>query len=99
MVPREGQAKGECRPPPELALDLQLLAVQLDHLSGQCQAQARTPRSPRRHVASAVEALAQVVEIGRSDSRPVVADGDSGLTGAVERRCADRDVRSVGGVL
>ena len=53
---------------PDLALDLELLTVQLDDLPGERQPEPGATRAPGDDVASSVEPLAKVVEVGRSDA-------------------------------
>jgi len=73
--------------------------VQLDDLPGERQPEPGATRAPCDDVASSVEALAQVVEVGRSDAGTVVAHGHSGVTGAVEGSGADKHLGLVGRVL
>src|SRR5207248_4233635 len=99
ILPHKGQSERKCRALPDLALDLELLTVELDDLPGERQPEAGATRAPGDDVASSVEALAEVIEVGRCDAGAVVAHRHPGVTGAVEGSGADKHLGLVGRVL
>src|SRR5207248_7517591 len=97
-LPRERQSERECRTSAELALDFELLTVQLDDLTGERQPQARTPGPPSDNITPPVEPLPEVVEIGGGDAGSVVAHSHASLTRAVHGGGAHRGVGPAGRV-
>src|SRR4051812_49818341 len=93
ILPCQRQAKGKRRSPAQLALDLELFAVKLDDLAGERQPETGAPCTTGYDVAAAIEALAEVVEVGGRDPRAVVTDGHAGMPVADHRRGAHGHLR------
>src|SRR5438270_13305132 len=91
LLVREGQAEREGRASAEFALDLELLTMELDDLTGEGKTQARTTAAAGDDGTSPVEAPAQVLEVGGRDTRPVVADSHPGMGVAFEGCGTDGD--------